>query len=132
MYAISDDDFTADDPWGGMDSTNTTSISNPWDSAPDPWQTNPTPTYPSLSSQPKKLVVPSKNRAASITSSQRSTPVSSPPPPDTDGWEPAGGNAPASAPLTPNLTGMNKEEKAAEMARRKEERKQVSSLRIRP
>ena len=107
-----------------MDSANKGKIdSNPW-SDNDPWQKNPTPTYPSLSTQPRKLVVTTK-RTTSLTSSQQSTPVSSPPPPESDNWGEVEKKNPISTPVAANLAGMSKEDKAAEMARRKEERKQV-------
>ena len=108
-----------------MDSANKGKIdSNPW-SDNDPWQKNPTPTYPSLSTQPRKLAVTTKNRTTSLTSSQQSTPVSSPPPPESDNWVEVEKKNPISTPVAANLAGMSKEDKAAEMARRKEERKQV-------
>lgn len=100
---------------------------NAWDTEPDPWQKNPPPKYPSLSSQTRQLSIPGKSRSASITSSQRSTPVSSPPLLDSDGWEPAEKKGPISASVAPNLVGLSKEDKATELARRKEERKQVSA-----
>jgi SCY1-like protein 1 len=66
--------------------------------------------------------------------SRVSTPVSSPPPLDTAGWDspetawdaPAG--KPPPTPAGPSMSGMTKAEKAAEMARRKEERKQVRAI----
>jgi SCY1-like protein 1 len=75
-------------------------------------------------------------RAVSPTpSSHRSTPIQSPPPPaavdawdDAGDWgkpEPAGSVSPATS-ATSSVMPMTKEEKAAEMARKKEERKQAS------
>jgi hypothetical protein len=110
-----------------MDAGNRSEIdSNPWNSDNDPWRKNLTPTYPSLSTQTQKLTVTTKIRAESIISSQQTTPVSSPPPQDSDGWAEVEKKNSTSMPVTPNLAGMSKEDKAAEMARRKEERKQVN------
>jgi SCY1-like protein 1 len=118
----------SDDPWGGVDSGNIGGMgSNPWNSDDDPWRKDPTPTYPSLSTQPRNLVV-TKSRATSVTSSQQSTPVSSPPPPESDGWTEVEKKNPISTPVIPNLASMSKGDKAAEMARRKEERKQRIAL----
>jgi len=120
----------SDDPWGGVDSGNIEEMdSNPWHSDNDPWRKDPTPTYPSLSTQPRNLAVVTKSRAISVTSSsQQSTPISSPPPPESDGWTEVEKKNPISTSNTPNLASMNKEDKAAEMARRKEERKQRIAL----
>jgi len=68
---------------------------------------------------PEKLTVTTKIQAESIISSQQTTPVSSPPPQDSDGWAEIRKNSTSMA-VTPNLAGMSKEDKAAEMARRRE------------
>lgn len=127
IYLLSLTGVTAhDDPWGGMESSNGRK-----DTDFDPWSTNGTSTYPSLSTQPRKLGVFSDSRGASITSSQRSTPVSSPPPPEL--LEDADKKSSNAGPIPPIKTvGMSKEDKAAEMARRKEERRQVSKFCFRP
>lgn len=119
----------ADNPWATLDSTATGDVD------PDPWNypQQPVPTYPSLSTQSRKLGVPAstptKSRAASVTSNSSSNrrSISSPPPPEVDDAQKTqkGVAGSVSAPSAPNLAGMSKEEKAAEMARRKEERKQV-------
>lgn len=114
-----------DDAWGGMESANEDRngvVTDPWTSEADPWRTNPS-SYPTLSTQPRKAVH-ADNRGATITSSRRSTPISSPPPPDVmEDAERMGSN-------TASVTSgkVSKEDKAAEMARRKEERRQVSEL----
>ena len=123
----------ADDPWGGMESSSshaTIPIPDPWKSEPDPWRLSTAPTSHRLTSKPKKLSVSSQGRSPSMTStpSVGSTPMSSPPPLDTDVWEPIERKTPTPTPPTSNLAGMSKEEKAAEIARRKEERKQVCVL----
>jgi len=127
----------SDDAWEGMDSMNRGEIdTNPWNTDRDPWLKNrdpwfknPTPIYPSLFTQTQKLTVTTKSRAASVTSSQYTTPISSPPPMDSDGWAEIEKKSPISIPVALNLAGMNKEDKAAEIARRKEERKQrIASL----
>ena len=100
-------------------------IDNPWASPPSVAPTR------SLATQPKKPAPALKARVPSP--SPVPTPISSPPPPDPDGW---GDNSWVDAegemkkPATPvvatvNLASLSKEEKAAEIARRKEERKQV-------
>jgi len=95
---------------------------NPWKSDNNPWQKSAAPAYPSLSIQPQKLLVLPKSRAASISSS------SSPPLPESDDWAEIGRKSPVSVPVAPSLAGMSKEDKAAELARRKEERKQRIAL----
>ncbi|KXN90149.1 N-terminal kinase-like protein [Leucoagaricus sp. SymC.cos] len=77
---------------------------------------------------------PGLQRAISpVPSNHRSTPVHSPPPSaaadwsDADDWgkpEPVGSASPAISTTSSTVTPMTKEEKVAEMARRKEERKQ--------
>lgn len=66
--------------------------------------------------------------------SRTSTPISKPAPPKTTsrnsteiGWD-VTRQSPSPGPTTPSLSEMTKEEKAAEMARRKEERKQRIAL----
>lgn len=70
-------------------------------------------------------------RPSTNSPSRAPTPISSPPLIDTASWDspemtwdiPAGKSSPAAVAVS--MSGMSKEEKAAEMARRKEERKQV-------
>ncbi|KAG1766920.1 hypothetical protein EV702DRAFT_1148475 [Suillus placidus] len=95
------------DEWGAMASS-----SRPTSRSPDPWRTSHPPQISHmLSPQPRRSIVPSTLAPAfSPASSARSTPVSSPRP------------LPDNTPPT-SMAGMSKEEKAAEMARRKEERR---------
>lgn len=95
----------------------------------DLWGMSLEPAYATLSTQARKASVPSRSTALSSSSSPRSTPVSSPTPPD-DGWDSAIKQVPSTSPRSPapSMAGMTKEDKAAEMLRRKEERKQVSDV----
>ncbi|KAG1772245.1 hypothetical protein EV702DRAFT_1246718 [Suillus placidus] len=95
------------DEWGAMASS-----SRPISRSPDPWRTShPSQISRTLSPRPRRSIVPSTLAPAfSPASSARSTLVTSPrPPPD---------NAPPTS-----MAGMSKEEKAAGMARRMEERR---------
>jgi SCY1-like protein 1 len=98
------------DDWGAMASS-----SRPTSRSPDPWRTSHTSQISrTLSPQPRRSIASSTLAPAfSPASSARSTPVSSPRP------------LPNTADNTPptSMAGMSKEEKAAEMARRKEERR---------
>jgi SCY1-like protein 1 len=98
------------DDWGAMASS-----SRPTSRSPDPWRTShPSQVSRTLSPQPRRSIASSTLAPAfSPASSARSTPVSSPRP------------LPNTADNTPpvSMAGMSKEEKAAEMARRKEERR---------
>jgi hypothetical protein len=100
------------DDWGAMASS-----SRPTSRSPDPWRTSHTSQISrTLSPQPRRSIASSTLAPAfSPASSARSTPVSSPRP------------LPNTADNTPpvSMAGMSKEEKAAEMARRKEERRLV-------
>ncbi|KAG1738786.1 hypothetical protein EDB19DRAFT_1982454 [Suillus lakei] len=98
------------DEWGAMASS-----SRPASRSPDPWRTShPSQISRTLSPQPRRSIAPSTLAPAfSPASSARSTPVSSPRP-----LPNAADNA-----LSTSMAGMSKEEKAAEMARRKEERR---------
>ncbi|KAL1721812.1 armadillo-type protein [Schizophyllum commune] len=97
-----------DDGWGAMDDTAAAAED---DDDEDPWA-SPAP-QPNLSTsrpKPKPVkAVPSLPKAVKSISRQ-ATPVSSPSPPP-------------ATPSTPSMSTMSKEEKAAEMARRKEERR---------
>ncbi|TFK44506.1 hypothetical protein BDQ12DRAFT_673119 [Crucibulum laeve] len=112
------------DPWNN-------SSSQPESLHADPWQDTQA-SFPTLSVQPRKT---SSNirRTQSPASSGRLTPVSSPQPVRT-GWDDASSwddseMAVSPVPLViPSMAGMSKEEKAAEMIRRKEERKQRIAL----
>ncbi|KAG1717537.1 hypothetical protein EDB19DRAFT_2032453 [Suillus lakei] len=92
-----------------------TSSSRPASRSPDPWRTShPSQISRTLSPQPRRSIAPSTLAPAfSPASSARSTPVSSPRP-----LPSAADNAPSTS-----MAGMSKEEKVAEMARRKEERR---------
>ncbi|KAG2357230.1 hypothetical protein BDR07DRAFT_1490953 [Suillus spraguei] len=98
------------DEWSAMASS-----SRPTSRSPDPWRTSHSSQISrTLSPQPRRSIGPSTLAPAfSPASSARSTPVSSPRP------------LPNTADNTPptSMSGMSKEEKAAEMARRKEERR---------
>lgn len=98
------------DDWSAMASS-----SRPTSRSPDPWRTSHSSQISrTLSPQPRRSIGPSTLAPAfSPASSARSTPVSSPRP------------LPNTADNTPptSMSGMSKEEKAAEMARRKEERR---------
>ncbi|KAG1758923.1 armadillo-type protein [Suillus occidentalis] len=98
------------DEWGAMASS-----SRPTSRSPDSWRTSHPPQIThTLAPQPRRPIVPSALAPAfSPASSARSTPLSSPRP------------LPSTADNTPptSMAGMSKEEKAAEMARRKEERR---------
>lgn len=102
------------DEWGTMLSSRPTSPS------PDPWMSQPHQVSRALSPQPRKATARSTSTHApafSPASSARSTPISSPPPLPN-----------AAEPVQTSLAGLSKEEKAAEMARRKEERRLVSVI----
>ncbi|KAG1736461.1 uncharacterized protein EDB91DRAFT_506231 [Suillus paluster] len=92
------------DEWGAM-----ASASRSTSRSPDPWTSPPSQISRALSPQPRRSIVP----AFSPASSARSTPVSSP--------RPLPNTADSAQPT--NMAGLSKEEKAAEMARRKEERR---------
>lgn len=98
------------DEWGAMASS-----SRPTSRSPDSWRTShPSQITHTLAPQPRRPIIPSALAPAfSPASSARSTPLSSPRP------------LPSTADNTPptSMAGMSKEEKAAEMARRKEERR---------
>lgn len=115
----------ADDEWGALDD----GANAAGHDDPDPWAAPPAPSYPSLSTQLRKPAAPAPAvaKAASLTTPSKQlrpqTPVSSPPSQDVSR---VGSPVPPAAAATPSMAGMTKEEKAAEMARRKEERKLVS------
>jgi SCY1-like protein 1 len=95
----------------------------------DPWKDEDplsTQSQPAHSTQPWKAAVPISDTTLSRPSSRISTPISSPPP-EADGWESVEKKVTTTASLVPSMAGMSKEEKAAEMARRKEDRKMVGS-----
>ena len=105
-----------DDPWGSMDGSESlvTRSAEP-------------PSYPRLSTQPaRKPTAPASLRTTTLSqpyalsSNHHSSRTSSPKPPDQDKRTPS-----PVPPVAVGTAGMTKEEKAAEMARRKEERKQV-------
>ncbi|KAI4521517.1 ARM repeat-containing protein [Schizophyllum commune Loenen D] len=96
-----------DDGWGAMDDTAAAAE----DADDDPWASPaPQPNLTTSRPKPKPVkAVPSLPKAVKSISWQ-ATPVSSPSPPP-------------ATPSTPSMSTMSKEEKAAEMARRKEERR---------
>ena len=88
---------------------------------PSPIPTSPRPLFRSLTPQPHTHTQARKSSRPSAVSpgaSARGTPVASPPPLPTD-----------SEPASKSTAGMSKEERANEMARRKEERRLVRVLR---
>ncbi len=81
--------------------------------------------------QQKSLPISKQTLQGSPSDSRVSTPFSSPRP-DKNDWEDGAGwddnekySSGRASPSVPTLVGLSKEEKAAELARRKEERKQV-------
>ncbi|KAF8557539.1 hypothetical protein OG21DRAFT_275262 [Imleria badia] len=104
--------FGVEDEWGAMDtlaSPPNIPTSNLWGS-PQPLARALTP-QPQIHTQARKSSsMPGRPTAISPSSSTRPTPISSPSPPDLE-------------PAPKSTAGMSKEEKANEMARRKEERR---------
>lgn len=87
---------------------------------------------PPISNQSRSISAPALSAASQVATSPRSPArVASPPAKDADAWDSnwtAEGDrteSASSAAGAASLAGMSKEEKAAEMARRREERKQV-------
>jgi SCY1-like protein 1 len=111
-----------------FDSQQTKDSFNAQDNHFDPWKDEESlsiPSQPTHPAQSRKTAVPTSNTILSRTLSHVSTPISSPPP-EADGWDSVERKATTAAVSMPSMAGMSKEEKAAEMARRKEERKIAS------
>lgn len=117
----------ADDEWGALDDN-----AGEGQGDVDPWAAPPPPAYPSLSTQTRKPAAAASlaPRAPATPAKQlrAQTPVSSPPSQDVSRVSSPVPPAAAGSAAAPSMAGMTKEEKAAEMARRKEERKQVRFL----
>jgi len=112
-----------EDPWGALDEPAPPPVPIPvteLTSPPEPVRTSASATAPSRT-RPADAARPSRIRALSPSASQRITPLGSPMPSER-GTSPVPVASPAT--VTGTTAGMTKEEKAAEMVRRKEERKQ--------
>jgi len=115
--------FTGEDSWDGIGETpDVLADINPWSSANDQ------PTHPTLSVESRSAYAPQRNVILSSSSSRRSTPVSSPLLPESNDWDSSGGWDPVEKKASTTKAGISREEKAAEMARRKAERKQVCAF----
>lgn len=85
-------------------------------------------------SQARKPATPVRASIRSASSNRRSSLALSPTPIDTDSWDTPEKKVSSTPHSTPSMVNMTKEEKAAEINRRKEERKQVShyAVSVRP
>jgi len=113
-----------EDPWGALDEPAPPPVPIPvteLTSPPEPVRTSASAAAPSRT-RPADAARPSRIRALSPSASPRITPLGSPVP-NERGTSPVPVASPAT--VTGTTAGMTKEEKAAEMARKKEERKQV-------
>ena len=116
------------DEWGAMDPTTSTSAAEP---PRDLWDFDQEPVYPTLTTKPSQ---PRRLSSTSTTPSTKPTPQHSPPAQGRSLSSASKSNSQSEAntiakPEThaPSTANMTKEEKAAEMARRREERKQVGA-----
>lgn len=102
-----------EDGWGAMDTLSSLSSSTLWGS-PQPPSRALTPQPQTHTSARKSSGMPSKPTAISPVSSSRPTPISLSPPLPSD-----------PEPVPKSVVGMSKEERASEIARRREERRLV-------